>query len=248
MKKYEALKERDPETYERLVNSIYSMITKDNCTDYATLKQRLSLLNETFMMKYGDSDNALFLLNNQPIINEIEDNISEEFFWNAGFVIEALDETTISKALEVSKRVKSGDKEARYYLDYLQYKYLEQKPIEFSNDRVEVDSKVVLYLLSGWRYSGNDFLPELKKLLLTEEDLGSKKGYGRTLTGILMQKPELLEFVKKVEQNPDSFSDELEKFCAENPKLTFRKFTPGATMEASTATGAFIYMQKNGLL
>lgn len=228
-----------------LLDSIYNIVTKDGANDINVINKRLQKLDFDFVIKYRKMENALFLLENKELVNEIHTNILEIFSWNADAIIEGINKDNLHKVLIASRKVNTGDADAIQYLNFVQYSCMEKTKINISNEPVSIDTNIILHLLSSRQYDGElNFNHEIEKLFISTTDTIDKKGYGKSLTGILLQRPELLDIVKELNgKSPDEADAIINAYCEKYPTLTFNKFTPGATMEAGTATGAFLYMK-----
>ena len=165
------------------------------------------------------------------------------FQWDTYSITGAITKENIHEVLEASLKAAQKDPKAIDHLHYIQYSSRPHNTTIYSNETVDIDSKIIMDLLSGHRCKDSQFFDsEIAKLFTSEVNMLEKKAYGMSLKGILEQKPELVELATKAE---NMSKNEYVEFCRTlPPTLTFKKFSPDQKLEARTVLGAFRHMKE----
>ena len=246
-------KTNDPEFFAKYVETIKQAISKNANGNTELMQARLKNLDKELLDHYTllKNENVDLVLDNPKEIKEILHNIHKEFVWNSNFVIKGITKDNLQDVLIASRKVKAGDADAINYLHYVQYSSTKHN-ITYSDVKTDVDSKIILDLLTGRHSINPNFDSELSSLFTSKVNMSEKKAYGKSFTGIIEQRPELLDIVSQTKkmspQEYDNFINNLIKDGKLPERLTFNKFSPdNMSVEADTAVGAFEYMKKHKL-
>ena len=237
------------EFFNSAVEDIYKIVISDGCNNPKILSQRMSNIDINFLCRHHFYQDPLFILEHKEVVREISDNLEETFDKFIDDKIGAIkNEQELYKVLEVSREIANGNKVNEDYLSYLMYSSKESNNIKISNDKVTVDTSVILHLLLTIQHHDSyKFNTEVDKLLTKEEGaLSDKSSYGKCVTGILMQKPELLDFYQKAKgKNSKEIIEMVNSYSDKYPNLTFNKFTPGESFYGKHVCDAILYMKKH---
>ncbi|MBR6723475.1 hypothetical protein IKL64_08480 [bacterium] len=243
----------DGEIRDELINNISIAVTQGAENNPKLIANRLEILKSGDMSLmsaiYANPQTATFKIDNHEALKEIKENLLDTFHWNTGFVIDAINADNIDRVQALSRRVKAGDTDAINEIHYVQY-FANPHKVVYGDTTVDVDSKMILSLLSGFRLGDNkSFDSEISKLFSTAVDMREKKAYGKSLAGILEQKPELVDIVEKTKgMNITEYRAYVDKLIADGTipeNMSFKTFEPDPNeVEAATAIGAHIHKRK----
>ena len=243
----------DGEIRDELINNISIAVTQGAENNPKLIANRLEILKSGDMSLmsaiYANPQTATFKIDNHEALKEIKENLLDTFHWNTGFVIDATNADNIDRVLALSRRVKAGDTDAINEIHYVQY-FANPHKVIYGDTTVDVDSKMILSLLSGFRLGDNkSFDSEISKLFSTAVDMREKKAYGKSLAGILEQKPELVDIVEKTKgMDVTEYQAYVDKLIADGTipeNMSFKTFEPDPNeVEAATAIGAHIHKRK----
>ena len=244
--------EDKPAFYNKIIEKIQAAVTKNANGDMKLIQSRISKIDGTNFKSYivRNAKNIDIILDNAKEINEIYDNICDEFVWTSNDVIMGINKDNFQEVLKASRLVKKGDQDAINYLYYVDYS---QNPhtVKYGDTTVEVDTQDIIALLSTRQaYDSEKFDREISKLFSKNVDMQEKKAYGKSFAGIIEQKPELLEIAEKTKHmSGKEYRDYINNLFAENKldkNLTFKTFEPDdVSVEADTAIGAYLHMRKH---
>ena len=211
--------EDKPAFYNKIIEKIQAAVTKNANGDMKLIQSRISKIDGTNCKSYivRNAKNIDIILDNAKEINEIYDNICDEFVWTSNDVIMGINKDNFQEVLKASRLVKKGDQDAINYLYYVDYS---QNPhtVKYGDTTVEVDTQDIIALLSTRQaYDSEKFDREISKLFSKNVDMQEKKAYGKSFAGIIEQKPELLEIAEKTKHMSEKeYRDYINNLFAEN--------------------------------
>ena len=184
------------------------------------------------LLVYISQGATIKIIDQAEAVKEIQSNlesISIIGYVAGDFTQSITDISLLPRLLELSKKAaKDNDMAALKEMEYLVNKD-KNHSVELSNESVEVDSQIILYMLSNCDYRGKiNFDAEIGKLIEGED----MSHYTQCIKGILYQNPELadiaLQFNSKMKnksyQEVQLMYEELIKNGTLPRKLVFKKF------------------------